>query len=748
MNKINTLKPSVFILMACIVFIFSCENVPGGKRQLTDKERMRLETGASPEIEKKVLDLLSKMTLEEKVGQMVQIMPGENIDSSAVLFGRRNIGSVYFNIDGSESFSMNNWYNLVTEFHTVFLNNSRLKIPALIPQCHQHGAVYVENSTIFPHNISLAATFNPGFGRDMGNVTILESADLGHNFIWVPVMDVGRNKRWSRFYETFGESYYLCARMGEAIVKGVQDTVITSPYKVAACAKHFIGYSDPRSGWDRSPAIIADQELYEFYVPSFKACIDAGVKIIEANSGEVNGIPVHASYRLLTTLLRDELGFRGVLNSDYEDIRKLATYHHVAESEKEAAFLGVTAGLDLILTPFDLIFADDLIALVKEGRISENRINLSVARILRLKFELGLFDHPLPRNDRFDRLARQESIGKALDAAREAIVILKNENGLLPLNTQSSKKIIVTGFNANKRMATSGGWTVSTTSGKAKTVFEGIKEQFHERTIILVDNDVSKITSNARDADAIIYVAGEDPYSEQAGNIQDMNLPDDQVEQIKAAISTGKPVILVMVAGRPRIITKVFGGCKAVIWAGLPGYEGARAIGEILCGAVNPSGKLPFSYPYTDSHNLNYNQKYHDLQLTENLMVPWTIADFGTGLSYTTFSYSDLQLSDTIIKGNNSTLKATVKVTNTGSYDGKEAVLWFLWDEVGSITRPVRELKYFEKELIKSGESKTFTFIIDPSKDLSFPDEKGEIKIEAGYFTIYAGDQSRRFKLS
>ena len=327
--------------MACIVFIFSCENVPAGKRQLTDKERMRLEAGASPEIEKKVLNLLSEMTLEEKVGQMVQIMPGENIDSSAVLFGRRNIGSVYFNIDGSESFSMNNWYNLVNEFQYCFFKNSRLKIPALIPQCHQHGAVYVENSTIFPHNISLAATFNPAFGKDMGNVTVLESADLGHNFIWVPVMDVGRNHRWSRFYETFGESYYLCARMGEAIVKGVQDTAITSPYKVAACAKHFIGYSDPRSGWDRSPAIIADQELYEFYVPSFKACIDAGVKIIEANSGEVNGIPVHASHRLLTTLLRDELGFKGVLNSDYEDIRKLATYHHVAESEKEAAFLGV-----------------------------------------------------------------------------------------------------------------------------------------------------------------------------------------------------------------------------------------------------------------------------------------------------------------------------------------------------------------------------------------------------------------------
>ena len=747
LHKILTLKFYVLLLIAYLLISYSCKNVPGNKKGLSDKERMKFEAATDPLIEERVQDLISKMTLEEKVGQMVQIMPGKNTDSSAVLFGQRNIGSVYFNIDGSGSFSMDYWYHFVKGFQETFLENNRLKIPALLPQCHQHGAVYVENSTIFPHNISLAATFNPGFGQDMGNVTILESADLGHNFIWVPVMDVGRNKRWSRFYETFGESSYLCSRMGEAIVRGIQDTVLISPYKVAACTKHFIGYSDPRSGWDRSPAVIADQELYEFYVPSFKACIDAGVKIIEANSGEVNGVPVHASYRLLTTLLRDELGFKGVLNSDYEDIRKMATYHHVAENEKEAAFLGVKAGLDLILTPFDLIFAEDLIALVNEGRISEDRIDLSVARILRLKFELGLFDHPFPRNDRFDRLAATESTQKALAAARESLVLIKNESNLLPLNPQTPGKIIVTGFNANKRMATSGGWTVTTTSAKAKTVFEGIKEQFRRSNIILVENDVSKIKSNASGADAIIYVAGEDPYSEQNGNIQEMDLPDDQLEQIKAAISTGKPVVLVMVAGRPRIITEVFNECKAVIWAGLPGYEGARAIAEILSGAVNPSGKLPFSYPYTDSRNLNYNQKYHDLQLTKNLNVPWTIADFGTGLSYTTFSYSDLQLSDTILRGKNSSLKASVKVTNTGKYDGKEAVLWFLWDEVGSITRPVRELKYFEKEMIKSGESRTFTFVIDPSRDLSFPDEKGERRIEDGFFTIYAGNQSGRFQL-
>ncbi|MCK9413745.1 MAG: glycoside hydrolase family 3 C-terminal domain-containing protein [Prolixibacteraceae bacterium] len=735
------------VVIGFLLFISGCKSASEGKKQLTDKERMKLEASATPGVEKKVLDLLSKMTLEEKVGQMVQIMPGKSLDSSAVMHGQRNVGAVYFNMDDMETFSMKQWFDMVTAYQNTFFNNNRLKIPLIIAQCHQHGAVYVKNATIFPHNLTLAATFTPRFGEDMGNVTVLESADLGHNFVWVPVMDVGRNHRWSRFFETMGESSYLCARMGDAIVKGVQDTIITSPYKVAACIKHFIGYSDPRSGWDRSPVIISDQELYEYYVPSFMACIDAGAKIIEANSGEVNGIPVHASHRLLTTLLRDELGFKGLLNSDYEDIRKLATYHHVAPNEKEAAYLGVMAGLDLVLTPFDMNFADDVIALVKEGRISEERINLSVARVLRLKFELGLFEHPYPRNDRFDRLARPESTEKALAAAREAIVLLKNDNNLLPLHQQSSKRILVTGFNANKRMATSGGWTRPTNSPKAKTVFEGITEQFQKSKVTLVDSDIAKIKSGAKEADVIIYAAGEDPYSEQAGNIQEMDLPDDQVDQIKAAISTGKPVILIMIAGRPRTITKVFDQCKAVLWAGLPGYEGARAIAEILDGTVNPSGKLPFAYPYTDSRNLTYNQKYHDLQLTKNLKVPWTIADFGSGLSYTSFTYSDIQLSDTIINGKNASLKAMVKVTNTGKLEGKEAVLWFLWDEVGSITRPIRELKYFEKEMIKSGESKTFTFLIDPIRDLSFPNEKGEKLIEEGYFTLSVGNQVARFRL-
>lgn len=742
MRYINyCLNLSVLVL---IIFSLSCINETDQKKQISDKDRMKKETGANREIEKKIKNLLSELTLEEKVGQMVQIIPS-NIQDTVLTaeLARRNVGCIYY----SPYFSMEEWYNFVNEYQKTFLKYNRLKIPFLLANCHQHGATYVKNSTIFPHNISLAATFNPKFGTDMGNVTVLESSDLGHNFIWVPVMDIGRNHRWSRFYETFGESYYLCARMGEAIVKGIQDTIITRPYKVAACAKHFIGYSHPRSGWDRSPAIIADQELYEFHVPSFKACIDAGVKIIEANSGEVNGIPVHASYRLLTELLRDELGFKGVLNSDFEDIRKLATYHRVAENEKEAAFLGVMAGLDLILTPRDMIFADDLIELVKEGRISEDRIDLSVSRILRLKFELGLFDHPFPRNDRFDRLAMPESTAKALEAARESIVLLRNENNILPLNSQVCKKIIVTGFNANKRMATSGGWTVKTDSEKAKTVYEGLKEEFNKCSVVLVDDDISNIKSHAKDADIIIYVAGEDPYSEQGGNIQDMNLPDEQLSQIKMAISTGKPVVLIMVAGRPRIITKVFYDCDAVIWAGLPGYEGARAISEILSGAVIPSGKLPFSYPYTDSRNLNYNQKHHDVQLTKNLKVPWTIADFGSGLSYTDFSYSEIQLSDTIIEGKNTTLQATVNITNTGKFDGKESVLWYIWDEVGSITRPVKELKFFEKQFIKKGESRIFTFNINPIKDLSYPDEKGELQIEEGYFTIFTGDKSARFYL-
>ncbi|MGB9746475.1 MAG: beta-glucosidase family protein [Bacteroidales bacterium] len=744
---------AMFLVSAC------CRKNPDKPHRLAYAERMKREASTDRNIEKRVRELLSQMTLEEKVGQMMHLqyipdMPTvypENypqIDTQRIImYAKKNVGTFIDDV----GITQEKWYNFINGLQRIYLENNRLKIPFLWSACHQHGAGYVVNSTIFPHNLTLAATFNTEFAHQMGLITVYESADLGHNFIYVPVVDVGRNQRWSRFYETFGESSYLCARMGEAIVKGIQDTSIASPYRAAACAKHFIGYSDPRSGWDRTPATIADQELYEYYVPPFKACIDAGVKIIEANSSEVNGIPVHASYRLLTTLLRDELGFKGVLNSDWEDIRKLATVHKVAENEKEAAYLGVEAGIDLFLTPYDTKFGDDVIQLVREGRISEDRIDLSVARILRLKLELGLFEHPYPRNDRFDRLATPASSEMALNAARESIVLLKNEGNLLPLNKKKRLNLIVTGFNANKRMATSGGWTNrwsplgdNVFTDKAQTLVEGISHEFAGSSVVFEKNPYS--TKNVRNCDAIIYVAGEDPYAEGTGLINDMVLPENQLNEIKSAISTGIPVILVLVSGRPRIISDVWDDCKAVLWAGLPGYFGAKAIGEILAGKVNPSGKLPFSYPYTASRNLTYNHKNSERALIMETQLPWTIADFGSGLSYTTFRYDSLHVSDTIISGRHNEITAEVTVTNTGSVTGKEAVLWFIRDECGTITRPVRELKYFEKQEIKPGESKKFIFKINPLRDLSYPDEKGNAILEEGYFTLTVGDKSVRFK--
>ncbi len=750
------------IILSLSISVGCKENAPDKKKPMAIKERIKFERTGNEAIEKEIDRLLAEMTIEEKVGQMVHISYQKEFptgvypdnwpefDSAIIInLAERNVGCMYYDVNISQQA----WYNFIKRYQELYLKYNRLKIPFIWANCHQHGTSFVENGTIFPHNLNLAATFNHEFAKDMANVTVLESSDLGHNFIYAPVVDVGRNDRWSRFYETFGESYYLCARMGEAFVKGIQDTTITSPYKVTACAKHFIGYSDPKSGWDRSPAIISDQELYEYYVPPFQACIDAGVNVIEVNSGEVNGIPVHASHRLLTALLRDEMGFKGVLNSDWEDIRKLATFHHVAENEKEAAYLGVMAGLDQILTPFDLNFADDLIALVREGRITEERLDLSVARVLRLKFKIGIFEQPFPRNDRFDRLARPESAEKALNAARESIVLIKNEDNLLPLNAETTKKIIVTGYNANKRRATSGGWTNrwspdndSVFPEKAKTVYEGIKEQFPNANVILVENNAQKIKANATQTDVIVYVAGEEPYAEGQGQglAQEMDLSENQVIPIESAVSTGIPVVLVMVAGRPRIVSKVLDGCKAFLWAGLPGYPGAKAIAEILDGTTNPSGKMPFAYPYTDSRNLTYNHKYSSYHLTGN--NPWTIADFGTGLSYTRFSYSTIQLSDSIITGKNDSIKAVVNVTNIGDRAGKESVLWFLSDEVGNITRPVRELKHFEKQLLMPGETRTFSFTVNTEKDLSFPDENGQKLIEEGYFTVLVGDKHTRFR--
>ncbi|MDR1718687.1 MAG: glycoside hydrolase family 3 C-terminal domain-containing protein, partial [Dysgonamonadaceae bacterium] len=574
----------------------------------------------------------------------------------------------------------------------------------------------------------------------------LETAHLGHNFIYVPVVDIGRNPRWPRFYETFGESFLLCSQMGAAIVNGIQTNKEVLPYKTAACAKHFIGYSDPKSGWDRSPASIPEQELYEFYVPSFQACIDAGVKIIEANSGEVNGVPVHASHKLLTTLLRDKMGFKGVLNSDWEDLKKLVNYHGVAENEKEATYLGLIAGLDCILTPEDCLFAQYACELVREGRIPEERLDLSVKRILRLKYDLGLFDGNFRTEDVIaQRMNRTDAEEHAINAARESIVLLKNEKGILPLNPAKVSKIVVAGPNANSRSAICGAWTAGWSDvrdeyipERVPTVYKALQTMYPNSKIESV-NDISQLKGLSKGADAIIYVAGERPYAEYYGSVTDLTLPDIQIEEISQTLATGIPVIVVMLAGRPRVVSKIYERLAGFIWAGLPGYSGGTAIAEIIAGKVNPSGKLPFEYPQGASSYVNYNRKRHEEVMRNVLQMPVSMASFGDGLSYTKFSYKNLNISDTLITDINQCVNVTVEVTNEGNSAGKESVLWYITDHHGSFTRPVRELKYFEKQLFQPGETKKLSFKIIPGKHLAYPDEQGNYRIENGSFSVWAG---------
>lgn len=726
-------------------------------------DRIKSERSQNAAIEKRIDDLIRQMTLEEKIGQMTQL--NNSVIATNAQWGAGTDLRIEIKVDTSKLGNVlrkyhigsflngiavppQTWYQFYKDLQEKNLKTSRLKIPIIYGIDHMHGPTYVEGATIFPHAINTAATYNNQFAADMAHVTAIETADLGHQWLFAPVLDLSRTPLWGRFYETLGESPYVSATMGSIYVKTVQNDPAIAPYKIAATAKHFFAYSDPKYGWDRGPVDISEQALYEFHLPSFKAAIDAGIKTAMINSGELNGEPVHASSWVLTELLRDQLKFKGVAVTDWEDIIRLYRNHHVAADEKEATYKAITAGIDMAMTPYNTNFCDHLRALVKEGKISEERINLSVMRILRLKLELGLFENPLPRSDRFNRVGAPENKAKALEAARESIVLMKNEN-VLPLNP-SNAKILLTGPLADVKRALAGGWTLRWSPDNDDvfpknmlTVKTALEKEFSGR--VTVAANASELKAKAADASAIVVAVGEMPYAEGFGSIQDISLPDDQMELIKAAQDTGKPVILVIIAGRPRVITKVYAGCKAALFAGLPGFEGAQAIAEIISGEVNPSAKMSFNYPYSVNRLVPHNHKVSEVELAHEIPNPIALVPFGTGLSYTTFEYSNLQLSDsTLNEKGEITAKVTVK--NTGSREGKEAVLWFLHDEVASISRPVRDLKFYEKSLLKPGESKTFSFIIKPSM-LSFPNKKGEYLLEDGYFTLMTGNLKTRFKL-
>jgi beta-glucosidase len=720
-----------------------------------------LQQPAEDDIEK----IISGLTLEEKVGQMTNLTLATiaaetsgkiKLDSAKVhdMIVKNNIGSVQNVIN--QAYTIEEWHQMVNYLQRITLQKTRHKIPFLYCIDAVHGANYVFGATQFPHNIGLAATRNPSAAEQCAAITAAETRAAGIRYNFSPVLDVGRNQNWSRFGETFGEDTYLVTEMGTAEIRGYQGTDVSAKDKVAACMKHFVGYSVPQNGKDRAPAYIPEINLREYFLPPFRQAVKQGAKTLMVNSAEVNGVPVHASKWLLTDVLRGELGFKGVVISDWQDVLKMHERHRVAKSHKEAVFLAVNAGIDMCIVPFDLSFYNDLIALVKEGRISEQRINESVRRILQLKKDLGLFKEPYLESESV-KLFRNKSYSQvAYQSALESITLLKNKNNILPLKQQ---KIFLTGPNSNTLSGLHGAWSYawqgtneSLYPDSLLTIAEAFAENGktqHQNTVVFKSANWNKAEAlaAAKKSDVIVLCLGEPAYAETPGNTPELEFDPKQVELAEELSKAGKPMVLVLLEGRPRIIREIEPLFDAVVLAYWPGSQGARAIYDVVYGSYNPSGKLPFTYPRYSGTLLTYDHKLLD-EAVEVVEPEYKYFyefnpqyQFGHGLSYTTFAYSGLTVSrDTINSGETFSLK--VKVANTGKIAGQEVVELYSRDLYASVTPSVRRLRKFTKISLKPGETTEVSFTLNTS-DLSFVGQDMKWITEAGDFELMIGDQKK-----
>lgn len=721
-------------------------------------------TSCKKQAQEKPVDAIDKiiagMSLEEKVGQMTNLTLAtiaNEVDSTVVVdtaklndvILKHHVGSIQNVL--THAYTLNEWHSIIEPIQKLTLEKTRHKIPFLYCIDAVHGANYVYGATIFPHNIGLAATRNRALVREAGAITAVQIRAAGIRYNFAPVLDVGRNQLWSRFGETFGEDTYIATEMGLASIRGFEGGNVSSPFRVAACMKHFIGYSVPQNGKDRAPAYIPEIVLREHFLPSFKAAVNEGTHTLMVNSGEINGTPVHASKYLLTDVLRTELGFKGVVITDWLDILKLKERHQVAETHKDAVYLAVTAGIDMCIVPFDFSFTDDLIALVKEGRISEARINESVRRILQLKKDLGLFEHPYLEQEAVKAFESPAYSQTALQLARESVTLLKNEKGLLPLSEQ--QQVFVTGPFANTLSELHGAWSYSWQGNienlypdTLQTLAEVFKKESPSTSIFDLaawtksnEGNKAALIKAANLSDVLVICAGEAAYAETPGNIPDLAFDSAQVELIRALSKTGKPIVLILLEGRPRIIREIEPYCSAVILAYWPGSQGAQAIYDVLYGRYNPSGKLPFTYPRYSGTLLTYDHKLLDeaVEIVEPYQYFYEFNPqyaFGHGLSYTTFGYSGIKISaDTL--GPADSLQVTVTVTNTGKLAGQEVVELYTRDLVATITPSVKRLRRFEKIDLKAGESKTVHFILTQA-DLAFVNQDLKTVTEPGTFEI------------
>jgi beta-glucosidase len=731
---------------------------------------------SDPKIEAQVEQTLKKLTLEEKIGQMMELVTdlfGAN-DKNGVFYidehktdsilSRYKIGSI-LNAPNTCAPTAKQWEKYIAQIQKISMK--RIGIPCVFGLDQNHGSTYTQGGTLFPQNINVAASFNREIARRSAEATAYETRAVSVPWTYSPTVDLGRDARWPRIWENFGEDCYLSSEMGKAMVYGFQgeDPNNIDQYHIATSMKHFMGYGVPWTGKDRTPAYISPADLREKHFAPFLAGLQAGALTVMVNSASVNGMPMHANKDILTGWLKEETGWDGVLITDWADINNLYTREMVAKDKKDALRIAINAGIDMIMEPYSCDACGYLVELVKEGKIPMSRIDDACRRVLRMKYRLDLFKNPTQKLKNYPKFGGEEFAKLALEGATESMVLLKNEGNILPL--QHGKKILLTGPNANQMRCLDGGWSYTWQghradefAGKYNTIYEAICNEYGKENVILnqgvtynekgkywEENEpqIQGAVAAAKDADVIVACIGENSYTETPGNLTDLWLSENQRNLVKALAQTGKPVILVLNEGRPRLIADIEPLAQGIINILIPGNMGGDALANLVSGKSNFSGKMPYTYPKEINSLANYDFKKSEevgtmegaYDYNAKITQQW---GFGYGLSYTTYKYSNLKVSQSDFR-HGDIIKVSVDVKNTGKVAGKESVLLFSSDLIASMVPDGRRLRAFDKVELQPGETKTMTFELK-ADDLAFVGWNGKWRLEEGDFKLMIADQS------
>lgn len=731
---------------------------------------------SDPKIEAQVEQTLKKLTLEEKIGQMMELVTdlfGAN-DKNGVFYidehktdsilSRYKIGSI-LNAPNTCAPTAKQWEKYIAQIQKISMK--RIGIPCVFGLDQNHGSTYTQGGTLFPQNINVAATFNREIARRSAEATAYETRAVSVPWTYSPTVDLGRDARWPRIWENFGEDCYLSSEMGKAMVYGFQGEAPNNidQYHIATSMKHFMGYGVPWTGKDRTPAYISPADLREKHFAPFLAGLQAGALTVMVNSASVNGVPMHANKEFLTGWLKEETGWDGVLITDWADINNLYTREMVAKDKKDALRIAINAGIDMIMEPYSCDACGYLVELVKEGKIPMSRIDDACRRVLRMKYRLDLFKNPTQKLKNYPKFGGEEFAKLALEGATESMVLLKNEGNILPL--QHGKKILLTGPNANQMRCLNGGWSYTWQghradefAGKYNTIYEAFCNEYGKENVILnqgvtynekgkywEENEpqIQEAVAAAKDADVIVACIGENSYTETPGNLTDLWLSENQRNLVKALDQTGKPVILVLNEGRPRLIADIEPLAQGIINILIPGNMGGDALANLVSGKSNFSGKMPYTYPKEINSLANYDFKKSEevgtmegaYDYNAKITQQW---GFGYGLSYTSYKYSNLKVSQSDFR-HGDIIKVSVDVKNTGKVAGKESVLLFSSDLIASMVPDGRRLRAFDKVELQPGETKTMTFELK-ADDLAFVGWNGKWRLEEGDFKLMIADQS------